>query len=115
MPDRGLTRHARLLLAVFPLIAVPAAAASAHAILVASQPPEGGTVPTGEAHFNLRFNSRIDRMRSRVVLTNPDHTQITMPISAEGKPDEINTSATLVPGCPVPVIAAVNGAQFLAR
>jgi len=86
-------------LAVFSLIAVfSAVAASAHAILVASQPPEGGTVPTGEAHFNLRFNSRIDRMRSRVVLTSPDHTQITMPILAEGKPDEINASATLVPG-----------------
>jgi methionine-rich copper-binding protein CopC len=73
-------------------------AAAAHAILIASQPPQGGTIPAGQVAIHLQYNSRIDRQRSRLTLTRPDHSQATLPIGAEGGPDEMNTSATLTPG-----------------
>ena len=72
--------------------------AAAHAILIASQPPQGGTVPAGTVAIHLQYNSRIDRARSRLTLTRPDHTQATLPIAAEGAPDEMNTAATLAQG-----------------
>ena len=73
-------------------------AAAAHAILIASQPPQGGTVAAGAVAIHLQYNSRIDRVRSRLTLTRPDHTQATLPIAAEGAPDEMDTTATLTPG-----------------
>jgi methionine-rich copper-binding protein CopC len=72
--------------------------AAAHAILVASQPPTGGTVAPGNVAIHLQYNSRIDRARSRLTLTKPDHSPATLPIAAEGTPDEMNTAATLPPG-----------------
>jgi methionine-rich copper-binding protein CopC len=72
--------------------------AAAHAILIASQPPEGGSVAPGKVAIHLQYNSRIDRARSRLTLTRPDHSQATLPIAAEGAPDEMNTAATLAPG-----------------
>ena len=72
--------------------------AAAHAILIASQPQEGGSVPAGNVAIHLQYNSRIDRARSRLTLTRPDHSQTTLPITAEGAPDEMNTAATLTPG-----------------
>jgi methionine-rich copper-binding protein CopC len=90
-----------VVLAVFVLTlgaALHPGPAAAHAILIASQPPQGGTVPAGTVAIHLQYNSRIDRARSRLTLTRPDHTQATLPIAAEGAPDEINTEATLTPG-----------------
>ena len=72
--------------------------AAAHAILIASQPPQGGTVAPGTVAIHLQYNSRIDRARSRLTLTRPDHSQATLPIAAEGAPDEMNTAATLTAG-----------------
>ena len=72
--------------------------AAAHAILIASQPPQDGTVPAGSVAIHLQYNSRIDRARSRLTLTKPDHSQATLPIAAEGAPDEMNTAATLTAG-----------------
>lgn len=72
--------------------------AAAHAILIGSQPQQGGSVPAGTVTIHLQYNSRIDRARSRLTLTKPDHTQATLPIAAEGAPDEMNTTATLPPG-----------------
>jgi hypothetical protein len=75
-----------------------ASPAAAHAILIASLPPEGGTVPAGKVAIHLQYNSRIDRARSRLVLTRPDRSQATLPIAATGGPDEMNTAATLTGG-----------------
>ncbi len=72
--------------------------AAAHAILIASEPQQGASVPAGKVAIHLQYNSRIDRARSRLVLTAPDHSQVTLPIAAEGAPDEMNTAATLTPG-----------------
>ncbi len=73
-------------------------AAVAHAILIASQPQPGGSVPAGKVAIHLQYNSRVDRVRSRLTLTGPDHTQKTLPIAAEGGPDEMNAAATLTAG-----------------
>lgn len=72
--------------------------AAAHAILIASQPPDGGHVSAGQVAIHLRYNSRVDRGRSRLTLTRPDHSQATLPITAAGAPDVMDTSASLSPG-----------------
>lgn len=72
--------------------------AAAHAILIASQPPDGGHVAAGTISIRLQYNSRIDRVRSRLALTGPDRTQATLPILPKGAPDEMNATAKLSPG-----------------
>src|SRR5690348_12856302 len=75
------------------------APATAHAILVQSSPAAGSSVPTGKLDMSFRFNSRIDRPRSRLTLTLPDHSQTVLAIRSGGTPDVINTSAQLtMPG-----------------
>ena len=71
------------------------ASAGAHAILVQSTPAAGGNVPVGKLAMSLRFNSRIDRPRSRLTLTLPDHSQTVLAIRPDGGPDVLNTSAQL--------------------
>jgi methionine-rich copper-binding protein CopC len=70
----------------------------AHAILEDSQPPAGGSVPAGTVTLRLRYNSRIDRGRSRLTLTRPDHSQVVLPIDPDGPPDIMTTRADLSPG-----------------
>ena len=88
----------RLALSILTLALVPSLA-QAHAILVRSQPPSGGTAAAGQVAMEFRFNSRIDRGRSRLTLTAPDHQQSVLPINPEeGSPDILHASATLAPG-----------------
>ena len=42
-----------------------------HAILMQSQPAAGASVPAGKVDMSFRYNSRIDRARSRLTLTAP--------------------------------------------
>jgi hypothetical protein len=70
----------------------------AHAILETSDPPDGGQVPAGRIALKLRYNSRIDRERSRLTLTRPDQTKTILPIDPEGPPDLLTATATLTPG-----------------
>ncbi len=46
--------------------------AQAHAILVESDPPAGASVKAGALDLRFRYNSRIDRSRSRLTLIRPD-------------------------------------------
>jgi hypothetical protein len=102
LPFRRLIPASRLIVPVLLLLTlgvslrpVPAAA---HAILIASQPPQGGAVAAGKVAIHLQYNSRIDRGRSRLTLTRSDRSQVTLPIAAEGAPDAMDTAATLTPG-----------------
>ena len=83
--------------------------ARAHAILVASDPPAGGSVPAGNVTLELRYNSRIDQGRSRVSLTRPraqggaqggvqgtDEQRLAL-LPAQ-KPDMLRAGAALSPG-----------------
>jgi methionine-rich copper-binding protein CopC len=48
--------------------------------------------------LHLRYNSRIDRARSRLTLTRPDHGKDTVAIAPDGPPDIINAHLDLAPG-----------------
>ena len=63
-------RGPRLVSAVLCLIGLlaPAAAARAHAVLVASQPQENAELVGPAVDFRLEFNSRIDASRSSLQL-----------------------------------------------
>jgi len=88
------------LLAVVAALAALAApgAAAAHAILVESTPAIGGAIPPGKESVQLRYNSLIDRERSRLTLTRPDQTQAVLPIDESGPDDELTTTIDLTPG-----------------
>jgi methionine-rich copper-binding protein CopC len=77
------------------LWAVPA---RAHAILIDSTPPIHGTVPPGYDAITLKFNSRIDRERSRLTLITADKTQTKLPIVGDGPADIMTATADLTPG-----------------
>jgi copper resistance protein C len=76
--------------------------AHAHAILEESTPPAGASVKAGPLDLQLRYNSRIDRERSRLTLIRPDQApdqaKQTIPIDAEGPPDILAAHLTLSPG-----------------
>lgn len=70
----------------------------AHAILEDSTPPAGGSVQAGPIDVRLRYNSRVDRARSRLTLTGPDHAPVTVPIGPDGPPDIMTAHLDLKPG-----------------
>ncbi len=73
--------------------------ASAHAILVGSTPNANGSVSAGHASLVLKYNSKIDQGRSRLVLVGPDHKETPLPITASAdRPNEIDSTAELSPG-----------------
>ena len=74
------------------------ATAHAHAILEQSTPPAGASVKPGPLDLHLRYNSRIDRDRSRLTLIRPDRSKDTIPIAEDGPPDIINAHLDLTPG-----------------
>ena len=99
MPPRP-TLPRRILLAGLLLGLLAPLPAFAHAILEESVPAQDGTVAAGHIGIALRYNSRIDKARSRLVLTGPDQaqTQTTLPIMQAGPPDILTTAADLKPG-----------------
>jgi methionine-rich copper-binding protein CopC len=72
--------------------------AEAHAILEESTPPIGASVKAGKTDLRLRYNSRIDRSRSRLTLIRPDHAKDPIAIIPDGPPDLISAHLTLTPG-----------------
>lgn len=73
--------------------------ASAHAILVDSSPKANGSLPAGHATLTLKYNSRIDQARSKLVLVAPDHSETTLGVvSNPDKPNELDSEADLKPG-----------------
>ena len=83
------------LLALLPLL-VPGTA-GAHAILVDSQPPARGSVGAGPVGITLRFNSRIDAGRSRLMLRGAGQDQV-LPLAPGGTEDVLRTQAEVTPG-----------------
>ena len=80
------------------LLLLAPVSAFAHAILEESVPAEGASAPAGLVGITLRYNSRIDKTRSRLVLTGPDHDHTTLPIMQAGLPDVLTTTVELKPG-----------------
>ncbi len=84
---------AGLAVAAWPL------AASAHAILIDSSPAVNAAVAPGRISFTLRYNSRIDRERSRLTLVGDDRSETRLPIGSDGPPDIMTTTTpSLAPG-----------------
>ena len=73
------------------------AVAGAHAILMESQPVAQATVAPGPADIKLRFNSRVDHARSRLLLR-AGGTETTLPVDPASAADSLAASATLQPG-----------------
>ena len=82
-------------IAAFLIGLLLAPAAFAHALLVDSKPASGASVPAGTVDMTFSYNSRIDRGRSRLTLTKPDHSQVVLPIIPAGAPNVIECDATL--------------------
>ncbi|RDI97341.1 copper resistance protein CopC [Dyella solisilvae] len=79
--------------------AVASVGASAHAVLLDSTPKAHGALPAGHTQVVLKYNSKIDQARSRLVLVAPDHSETTLAITADGdKPNELDSTADLKPG-----------------
>lgn len=94
LPISSLSRRHLIALA----LTLAPAAAQAHAILEDSRPPIGGSVPAGKLVLWLRYNSRLDRGRSRLTLTRPDHSQVVLPIDPDGPPDILTAHLEVTPG-----------------
>ncbi|AHJ67027.1 Copper resistance protein C [Granulibacter bethesdensis] len=69
--------------------------ASAHAILLDSTPAASSTVQPGSQAIKLHFNSRIDKKRSRISLSNPDKHKTVLTIAPGGQPDILDVTAVL--------------------
>ena len=81
------------------VVALGAASAAAHAIVMASKPAVDATVAGPNVPIELRFNSRIDRARSRLTLVGPDRSAKTLPLGADTAPDLLTARANdLAPG-----------------
>ena len=73
-------------------------AAEAHAILLEASPAQNATVQGPELAVRFRYNSRVDKKFSRLVLTKPDKTQTTLSIDPGSPEDELDSSIIAGPG-----------------
>lgn len=92
MPFRSWLRLLAVLCVLLPGVA------RAHAILEESRPAIGGTVQAGPIDLWLRYNSRIDKMRSRLTLIRADKSHEIIPIDPSGAPDILIGHVALTPG-----------------
>jgi len=83
-----------LLFLAFASTAFCPAQAAAHAIVVASSPEPRQIVTRGELKIELRFNSRIDRARSRLVLLRPDGSAQALGLKEAGVGESLEAEAT---------------------
>ena len=81
------------------LVALGPVAACAHAIVVSSQPAADAVVHGKTVDVVVRFNSRIDPVRSRLLLVRADGTQTTLELKDTPSPDMLATTVgELAPG-----------------
>jgi methionine-rich copper-binding protein CopC len=67
--------------------------ANAHAILVSAAPAANQVVSSRNVPVKLRFNSRVDAKRSRLLLVCPDGTSRLLSLSAQSTPDTLMSEA----------------------
>jgi len=80
-------------------IALGPGAACAHAIVVSSVPAAGAVVHDKGGRVIVRFNSRIDKLRSRLLLVHPDGSSTTLELGETPGPDTLAaTIGDLAPG-----------------
>jgi methionine-rich copper-binding protein CopC len=94
----GTPRRLSAVLALLVLTCLPLRPAEAHAILVESTPAANATVSGPSVPLTLRYNSRIDKHRSKLTLVRPDKTTDTLAIAQDGPEDLLTATADLAPG-----------------
>jgi methionine-rich copper-binding protein CopC len=73
--------------------------ALAHAIVVSSSPKSGETGVAPDLTIEVRFNSRIDGKRSRLLLVRPDGVSVPLTLLSESSDDRLSAKAhDLAPG-----------------
>ena len=68
--------------------------AAAHALVVESSPAIDSSVAGPQIDITLRFNSRLDHQRSRLMLIGADGTEHRLSLSQASAPDMLKASAT---------------------
>jgi methionine-rich copper-binding protein CopC len=68
------------------LVLALAGPAAAHAVVVTSEPVAGAALAAAPGQVTIRFNSRLDHARSRLLLIGADNAQTTLPIAEGGDP-----------------------------
>jgi copper resistance protein C len=86
MQPSPLRRRAAVLVTGVALLPMPAAA---HAIVVAADPAVDAVLHGATAPVLLRFNSRIDRERSRLTLLRADGSSQPLPLAPVERPDTL--------------------------
>ena len=72
--------------------------ALAHALLVTSTPAQHGAVRGPGVAVDLKFNSRVDGKRSRLVLVFPNGATQALALIPQPAPEELAARAELEPG-----------------
>jgi len=81
------------------LLGLGSGAARAHAIVVSSQPAANAVVREKTVAVVVRFNSRIDPVRSRLLLVRADGTTTTLELGEAPSPDALAAAVgELAPG-----------------
>jgi hypothetical protein len=99
LPLPRTTRRALLGGLILPVAAAPRRAA-AHAVVIASTPEAGATLAEPPERVSVRFNSRIDHGRSRLLLIGPGGVQHALDLAPAGEPTLLEATAPtgLAPG-----------------
>jgi methionine-rich copper-binding protein CopC len=91
-PVRQTFRALILIAAAVAFLRVPNA--DAHAILLESSPALKSAVPGPDVPIKLRFNVRIDAVRSRLTLIRPDGSSQTLELNKKTPADTLSAEAT---------------------
>jgi len=81
------------LLVIAAVVSSFTSSANAHAIVLSATPPSNGVLSGPDVEVKLRFNSRIDLHRSRLILVLPDGEQRTLTIDDKSAPDSLLSNA----------------------
>lgn len=84
---------ALLLTALAVALALPVAPLFAHAIALESTPKVGDALPGPDLAIAIRFNSRIDHVRSLLTLTHPGGRSEKLALGAGDPPDRVSAEA----------------------
>jgi|SRR5271155_3670083 len=72
--------------------------AFAHAVLVSSTPKVNGTIHGPSIDLDLKFNSRVDGVRSSLSLVAPGGAIQSLSIQKQSAPNELSAQTHLAPG-----------------
>jgi copper resistance protein C len=90
----GRRKFCALVLLAVAVLFLAAAPASAHAVLLESTPALKSAVPGPNVPIKLRFNVRIDALRSRLTLIRPDGSSHALELSKQSPADTLAASAS---------------------